>query len=373
MLKHFSLGGGAAMPDLGDFTKRSALTIRRPVTASVYMPIPDGSPPEWVKLLPIGRIETNDSRPGWMIADRAEAERIVAASQARAGNRELPFDYDHQTVFSAVRGVGGTAKASGWMKQLEVRDDGIWARAEWTPAAAAALTDREYRYISPTFLDTPDGRVVSIWGAALTITPALDLPAVASTETDPEKDNPDMLKEIAAALGLPATASAADCLAAIASTREAQTASNAALGEIRTAAGLADDADAPAVCAAVAALQTAQPDQSLAQAVVTLTAEVNTLKSAGARKAAEDAVDAAIKAGQIVPATREVFVTLASSSPAEFQKLIGVQPVVLTPGAMPQSAADPSAVTLSDEDRAVIAATGVDADAFLATKQKDAA
>lgn len=350
------------------------LSQRSPITAAVYTPVlaADGKPKEWLLLFPIGDVVTNDNRR-WTIPDRAWADKLVAASRKRAGGRELPFDYDHQTVFSAVPGVGGTAKASGWFKGLEVREDGIYVRPEWTRSAATAIDDKEYRYISPTFVDDDQGRVACIWGAALTNTPALDLGAVASSDLDLNRDT-NMLKEIAAALGLPETASQADVLAAIAAGKTAQTAATGVLAEIRTAAGLAADADAPAVCAAITAMKTTTPvDGDLQQAVITLTAEVNSLKSAGARKAAEDMVDAAIKAGQIVPATRDVFITLATDKPAEFTKLIGVQPVVLAPGGGDRAKVDLEAITLSDVERAACAATGVSETDFLAQKKKDAA
>lgn len=327
---------------------------------------------EWVRLFPIGEAKTNDGRT-YRVEDRAHAEEIVAASLARAGGRDLPFDYDHQTVFAAVRGVGGNAPASGWIKEFQVREDGIWARAEWTAKAASAMADGEYRYLSPTFIDDKAGRVACIWGAALTNTPALDLGAVASSDPDHQQE-PEMLKEIAAALGLPETASQADVLAAIAAGKTAQTAATGVLAQVRTAAGLPADADAPAICTTIGALKTASTgDQALAQAVVTLTAEVNTLKGQTARKNAEDKVDAAIKAGQIVPATRDVFVTLASNSPSEFDKLIGVQPVVLAPGGGDHPKVDPSTITLSDVERAACAATGVSETDFLDQKKKDAA
>lgn len=347
---------------------------RSPITASLYTPVAgaDGQPKEWLLLFPMGDVVTNDGRR-WTIPDKAYADQLVAASNRRAGSRRLPVDYDHQTVFAAVPGVGGTAKASGWFGAMEVRDDGIYFRPEWTPKATASIVDKEYLYISPTFVDDDQGRVACIWGAALTNTPALDLGAVASSAPTQQMESAAMLKDIAAALGLAETASQADILAAIAAGKTAQTAASGVLAEIRTAAGVSADADAPAVCAAITALKTTGDDADLKAAVITLTAEVNTLKSSGVRKAAEDKVDAAIKAGKIVPATRDIFITLASERPAEFDTLIGVQPVVLDPGRVDRAKVDVNAITLSDVERSVCAATGVTEADFLATKQKDAA
>lgn len=332
-----------------------------------------GVPADWIQFFPLGEIKPVDGRKPWKIEDAAHAAAIVAASLTRLGGREMPVDYDHQSDFAAIRGVGGVAPAAGWVKQLQARSDGIWARVEWTPAAAQKMADREYRYISPTFFDDQQGRVALIARAALTNNPALDLAAVASGQNVDHEESDDMLKDIALAVGLPETASQADVLAAIAAGKTAQTAASGVLDQVRTAAGVPADADAPAVCAAIIALKATGDDADLKAAVITLTAEVNALKTGGARKAAEDKVDAAIKAGQIVPATRDIFVTLATEKPAEFDKLIGIQPVVLEPGRVDRAKVDASTITLSDVERSVCAATGITEADFLATKQKDAA
>lgn len=332
-----------------------------------------GAPVDWVQFFPLGEIKPVDGRKPWRIDDATHAAAIVAASLTRLGGREMPIDYDHQSDFAAIKGVGGVAPAAGWVKELSARPDGIWARIEWTSAAAQKMAAREYRYISPTFFEDQQGRVALIARAALTNNPALDLAAVASGQPVDHEESDDMLKEIALALGLPETASQADVLAAIAAGKTAQTAASGVLAEIRTAAGVSADADAPAVCAAIAALKTVGDGSDLAATVITLQGEVNALKADGARKSAEARVDEAIKAGKITPAAREVFVTMASATPAEFEKFLGVAPVLLSAGNEARSAADLDAITLSDTDRAVCAATGVAEADYLAQKKKDAA
>ncbi len=90
----------------------------------------------------------------------------------------------------------------------------------WTGRAAEYLGKREYRYLSPVFVHSPDGTVRSIVRAALTNNPNLQqLTALASAETPPMDPNatpssPDaLLTEIRKALGLPDTASDAEILA----------------------------------------------------------------------------------------------------------------------------------------------------------------
>ncbi|RWE48621.1 MAG: hypothetical protein EOS24_34125, partial [Mesorhizobium sp.] len=99
----------------------------------------------------------------WVTGDKASMEQIVANTRQYAGSTDLAIDYDHQTVFGAIPGVGGKAPAAGWIKELQARDDGIFGRVEWTAAASAAIKAGEYRYLSPVFFhEKTTGRVLAI-------------------------------------------------------------------------------------------------------------------------------------------------------------------------------------------------------------------
>jgi phage I-like protein len=58
---------------------------------------------------------------------------------------ELDIDYDHKDF--------GDGKAAGWVKDMEIRGDGLWVLVEWTDVAAQALQRKEYKYFSPEFQD----------------------------------------------------------------------------------------------------------------------------------------------------------------------------------------------------------------------------
>jgi phage I-like protein len=64
---------------------------------------------------------------------------------------ELPVDFDHLSMDPKKPGDG---IAAGWMKQLELRQDGneLWGLIEWTPEAARRIADKEYRFVSPSFM-----------------------------------------------------------------------------------------------------------------------------------------------------------------------------------------------------------------------------
>ena len=146
---------------------------------------------QWVHLLPAGRFSGRDGRGPYVVKD---APAIIEASRRHAGKTQLPIDYDHQSDFSAVPGVGGTAPAAGWITALQIRTDGIWGLVEWTERAAAQLGAREYRYLSPVFRHTPEGDVKAIIRAALTNSPNLDLTAVAAAGDTMEDDDLDELR-----------------------------------------------------------------------------------------------------------------------------------------------------------------------------------
>lgn len=140
----------------------------------------DAATGAWMLLVPAGRFEARDGRK-FVSGSQSEMQAIIARTRQYHGTTDIVVDYDHQSVFGAKDGVGGTAKAAGWIKQLDVRSDGIWGRVEWTPAALEAIRAGEYRYLSPVIPHRKDGRIIIILNAALTNTPALDLTAAAAS------------------------------------------------------------------------------------------------------------------------------------------------------------------------------------------------
>jgi hypothetical protein len=64
---------------------------------------------------------------------------------------ELPVDFDHLSIDPKRPGDG---IAAGWMKKLELREHGdeLWAEVEWTPDGAQRIANREYKFVSPTFV-----------------------------------------------------------------------------------------------------------------------------------------------------------------------------------------------------------------------------
>ena len=182
----------------------------------------DGSVPEWVQLIPPGLDVAGIDGRAW-INDTPEA--VVGhflARQAEFG-RDLPFDWVHATEIKAPQGED--APASGWGKEMQVRDGGaIWARVEWTERGRNSITSKEYRYLSPVLIyEKATGRIVGISSVGLTNVPNLNLKALnhaLNRGVDPDSINREeqdmLLKALCQALGLGENATQEQALAAVA-------------------------------------------------------------------------------------------------------------------------------------------------------------
>jgi len=91
---------------------------------------------------------------------------------------ELPIDYDHLSMDPKQPGDG---VAAGWMKRLELREDGneLWCEVEWTPDAAELIEKGAYKFVSPSFVKDhvhKDGRKIgtTLLAAAITNHPFLE-------------------------------------------------------------------------------------------------------------------------------------------------------------------------------------------------------
>jgi phage I-like protein len=93
-----------------------------------------------VRLRPVGEVPLGDDRePLWV--DQEALAAMAAHFQERG--LDLVVDNEHQTQ------SGHKAPAAGWIKELEAREDGLWARMEWTATTRDHLAVREHRYFSP--------------------------------------------------------------------------------------------------------------------------------------------------------------------------------------------------------------------------------
>lgn len=218
------------------------------------------------------------------------------------------IDENHSTDLSAPK--GGTSPAFGWFRNFTVEADGsIWADVEWNARGQKAVVEKEYKYISPIFTRDKDGNITEILRAALTNNPNLDNPALNSSQDTAEEKN--MEKELCAALGLPETATQADCLAAIS---RLKTELNGAKNKGVDLASYAPRAD----------LDAAQQRAEKAEK------ELAELNAASLKAKATAAVEQAVRDGKIAPASKAEYLELCASEDglAKFEKIMAVTPSI---------------------------------------------
>lgn len=196
----------------------------------------DGSTQVKVQLSPFGEFTLHDGgkRNGTVQHCSKAAFEALVANWKAAGSPDVLVDVDHASA------RGGSTEAAAWCNSLEVDDNGLQGVFNLTPKGLELVKNRSYRFVSPGWTLSPDGTPVSLCSVALTNRPNLPVkPVVNADETggrdpddpNPRKDNPEMdIKKLAAALGLPETATEEEVLAAIKAMqdREAQAAAEAA-------------------------------------------------------------------------------------------------------------------------------------------------
>jgi phage I-like protein len=183
----------------------------------------DESEPAWIQAIPAGKYQ----HPvyGEMDFSTERLQRFAASVADKIRGQDLDIDYDHKA---------DTKIASGWVKNAQVRSDGLYLQVDWTPAARAKLQAKEYRYFSPEFVDEwthPKTQQVHkdvLCGGALTNRPFLkDILPINLSEVfehagdpmDPSKgkiklDDAGAVKEFATSLGLKEDASNEEIVAA---------------------------------------------------------------------------------------------------------------------------------------------------------------
>lgn len=157
--------------------------------------------PEWIKILPAGKVVTRDGRSYSFNPE-------TLAARFNKDGIDIPVDLDH--------GISKNDKpaAVGWVKEMRAEPDGLYGRVEWLETGKEVLASKSRRYVSPTFHHTKSGEAIWLHSVALVAAPALAMPALAHVDpASPTKESP--MKSIAKALGLAEEADEAACLSAL--------------------------------------------------------------------------------------------------------------------------------------------------------------
>ena len=241
--------------------------------------------------------------------------------------------------------IGMPAPAVGWIKQIEVRDNALWGRVEWTADGAATVTSRAYRYLSPVFqYDYQTGEILQIVSAGLTNNPNLEMAALNRTTTETDMD-----KAVLDALGLAATSTAADAVVAI----------NTLKSEKAVALNRAEAPDPQRFVP--------QADHQLALNRITA---FETEEKTRRESAITAAVDAAVAAGKVAPASKDYHLAACRQDGGleRFTAMVGAAPVIAPPSALDRRTPDATPGKLTGEELAMCRMMGTDPEKFAAEK-----
>jgi phage I-like protein len=326
--------------------KRASITNQTALNAS------GDAAPEWVELLPVGPDIVGRDGRSWRIADPA----VVIADSAVNG--AIHIDYEHASETKAAK--GDEAPAAGWVNGMEVRDGAIWGRVEWTPRAGAMISAREYRFLSPVFVfDTSTRQILSIVSAGLTNRPNLDMTALNrfddqdSPATGKPLMTPEQIKALNRSLGLAEEASPVATQAAVDALKaDKATALNAA--QSPSLEKFVPRADFDAIKARAETSETA----------------LNKIKADGEMADINAAVDAAVAAGKITPATKDYHIASckAAGGIAAFKAYVAATPSLTSSSGLDTKQPGGAAAGLTADEVAVCRNLGLSEDDFKKSK-----
>ena len=150
---------------------------------------------ENVHISPIGDF-TGSKQDGSPQNEHITAEALSALAYKMNAGDEVLCDVDHQ---SCRPGVEKDTSAAGWFTKFVVDPiKGLFANLKLTKRGKDLLSNREYRYMSPTFMLNENGEPIDIHSVSLTNTPAFKgfINPVMNSESTPIDDANESITNI---------------------------------------------------------------------------------------------------------------------------------------------------------------------------------
>jgi hypothetical protein len=133
-------GGEKKIPDTAkDETKPKKMTETPTGFMTDVLSFSEGDQglPQRIKIIPTGTFNTQ----AYGEVKISKADLLEMAKNFNDGVRAgVPIDIDHDQK-----------EAAGWIKQVDVADDGMYAEVEWTKLGEDKLGTKQYRFFSPEF------------------------------------------------------------------------------------------------------------------------------------------------------------------------------------------------------------------------------
>lgn len=114
------------------------------VEATKLDAVPDVSNTYWVQAWSWN--QWDHPKYGKVTVDKEFADELVSNFKANTYGQELPFDFEHG--LDPSKGL----QASGWIRDMQIRNDGVYYLIEFTEDAANEIKAGKWKYISPAFM-----------------------------------------------------------------------------------------------------------------------------------------------------------------------------------------------------------------------------
>lgn len=310
------------------------------------IPVTDGKAPEWVEMIPPGPYVRGLDGREWLF--NVDSQQLVLSSFAGRGI-DLPIDWEHATQHRAPKGEA--APASGWIKQLEIREGALWANVSWTPNADTQITTRQYRFISPVFdYVESTGQIVRLVSAGLTNTPNFTMTALNQEGQPQEFTTVKFPAALLALFGLAETATEDQVIAAATDLQKTAQAANRETNDITRFIPRADY------------------DKAVSRAT-NAEEQLATLQKAEHTKAVDAEIQGALTNGKITPATADYYrATCAEQSGLDrFREFVKAAPAVAEPSGLDGAQQPKTSTALNAEQQAACAQLGLDPVAYAKT------
>ena len=302
--------------------------------------------PDWIELIPSGPMIRGRDGRSWRLDN---PDVVVAAFNADPV--DLPIDFEHATELKGPEGE--LAPAAGWIKDITVRDGAVWGRVEWNNEGGMAIGECQYRYISPVFLYDKNQQIIQLTSAALTNQPNLRMQAL-NHEGKPQHTEDIKMKKVYEKLGLAATATEDEAIAAIAGLQ----------GDLSTARNRAENPSLEKF------VPRADFDSALNRATSAET-KLTEIQASQLDETIDTEIAAALKAGKITPATVDYHKANCREEGglARFKTYAAAAPVMGDPSGLDnKKTPEGTAKALNAQDKEICARLGIAEEDFQKTE-----
>ncbi|MGD1819364.1 MAG: phage protease [Pleomorphochaeta sp.] len=280
------------------------------------------------KILVIPKDTVIKGRDGRTLYNNNPSLVIQSFSQSKV---ELPIDIEHSTFFKGTK--GDPAPAMGWITDLYLENEEVWASVKWTDKGKELIETKQYRYYSPAYLLDDKNQIVALHSVGLTNKPNLLLPSLNNQRESLGGKDMDK-KQMLTLLGLNAEATDDEIKAKIGNLLKVS-ANN----------------------------ESYVPKQELEVALnraSTLEAELKKVKDADFNSRKETAINSAIEDGKISPASKKYYETSCNSEQSlkEFVEAFKDAPKLIDVNSSDNKNPDKK-ITLNSEQKAMAVKFGL--------------